>query len=375
MKGLNSSMIELVTDALGKKGKGKGVVFKLACLLIEARDKSTHFSAVSYNVKSKQGIRVTRENGRDEIRSIANTVFESNKEKILAHVLRAVDTELSHSIAKILEKDVLTVTKITSLGKIKVSVAESSVGHFTAELVDTRVPMSVANEYMQSSSDRASSSSSTNSSFVFKQFGSDGAETSSQRVTWSTTHDQNLAVSLFFSTMEDKTLKGLVNNSTNIEYLAKLCDVLYNTMDPAKLSSRLKLRREDDGADTEDDGGEGDSEEADPEDKGIDFSDGSQVRNVFLEEVESELDPILFQIGGKEEKGAARKSSRIRNCLATMRQVGGIFGQTYGFSFLGSHVGQVYAQMHLKLKFQTEIKSFLTCGNSPRRFTSFYSYP
>jgi hypothetical protein len=72
---------------------------------------------------------------------------------------------------------------------------------------------------------------------------------------------------------------------------------------------------------------------------------------------------------------AHRKSIRIRNCLATMRQVGLIFGKEYGFSFLGSHVGQEYAQKHLRLKFETEIKAFLTCGNSPRRFISIYSNP
>jgi hypothetical protein len=67
-----------------------------------------------------------------------------------------------------------------------------------------------------------------------------------REVTWSTNIDQKLAISLFFSTMKDKkTFTGLINNTTNIEYLVKLCDTLFNTMDPSKLESRLKKRREE----------------------------------------------------------------------------------------------------------------------------------
>jgi hypothetical protein len=374
LSSLKSTLIDLVIDTIGKKDKGMSVVFKFACLVIEARCKTSKFSVVSYNAKSKRGLRVTRGNGRDEIRSIPDSTFERDKVEIVAFVLRAVKTNLSCSIADILVKNTPTASKINSLGKIKVPTTASVVGHFTVEIKDPPSCKTLAEEYMKRSSNRASSSS-TDSRFVFKQFNSDKELTLNREVTWSTNIDQKQAISLFFSTMKDKrTLTGLVNNTTNIEYLVKLCDTLFNTMDPSKLERRLKKQREESGV-VDDDDGEEDSDEADSEVDGIDFSDANQVRNAFREEVEGALDPVLFQIGGKEGKGDARKSTRIRNCLATMRQVGLIFGKEYGFSFLGSHVGQEYAQKHLRLKFETEIKAFLTCGNSPRRFISIYSNP
>jgi hypothetical protein len=111
-------------------------VFKFACHIIEARCNSSKFSVVSYNANSKRGLRVTRGNGRDEIRSIPDTKFESNQVEIVAFVLRAVDTNLSRSIADILVKNTQTPYKITSLGKIKVPTTASVVGHFTVEIKD-----------------------------------------------------------------------------------------------------------------------------------------------------------------------------------------------------------------------------------------------
>jgi len=373
LESTKSGLIGIITKLIAKNGSETAALFKLACILLEIRDNTERFCSVSLNAQLKRGIRVTRGDGVDVIRSLSNVEFEKMKHQIIVFVLQNIDTELSREIAKILEKDKTDAWKKNKLDKIQVSATDSDGAYFTAMIKDKRTGVVAANDYMKSTKKHTLTSSS-NCVFVFKRFSADGTETSSREVTWATSNDQLLAVTLFFSTLRNKTLVGKVSKTANTEFLAKLGDVLYESLDPSRLRKRLELLGT--GAEAEDGEVEEDGADAEGYVEGIDdidYTDGSQVRNVFRAQVEGTLDPVVFDFGEKK-KGVASQSTRTRNCLATMRQVKSLFGQGYGYSFLGDHVDRNYAQSHLQLKFQIEIKSFMTCGHSPYRLGSFCSY-
>jgi hypothetical protein len=97
----------------------------------------------------------------------------------------------------------------------------------------------------------------------------------------------------------------------------------------------------------------------------LDFSNPTVLTNILYEEVECEKDRVIYDYGVSAKKKNA--SLRIRNALSAMSMIGR-FMQKFKYGFLGDHVNEQYANKFLKVKLETEIKSFYTKMNSPTKY-------
>jgi len=162
-------------------------------------------------------------------------------------------------------------------------------------------------------------------------------------------------------------LTGKINDRGNIEYVMKLCSVLNTILDSSKLRAKIEkmsgaLEEEEEEEEEEvvdEEGGDVEEETV------LDFTSPTVLTSILYDEIESERERVIYDYGEIVKKEKA--SLRIRNALSAMSLIGR-FMKKFKYGFLGEHVGEQYANRFLKVKFETEIKSFLTQLNSPTKY-------
>jgi hypothetical protein len=383
LKSMDSSLIDFVSDSLDeKKGIQIREVFRSACLWIEIDGDTENYSSSSVNMRAKTGIRIKRESGKSQIWKITKKCFDQNRFAIMAMVLRRVNTLLSENLATILEKKTSWPKDVAkAITALKVSVGKPNEGYFTVKLSPPSIITSPISKCFVKPSSQTSSQNATPSSmsFIVKRYSKAGIELGSNNVLWNTCESQNLSIAMFFDTLKDNLLKGLISKNSNREYIVKMCSTLQTILDPSKLKVQIEKFRgfqetddDEEEEEKEEDAGEKEAESREEEvEERLDFSNTTVLRRIMIEAVESEQDAVLFDFDIKTKS----KSIRARNALATMSQIGKCFQLKYDFQTFGAHVDEQYAHKHLQVKFETEIKSFITCGNSPFRFASYLLIP
>jgi hypothetical protein len=354
-----------------KKGEEERATLKFICLLIEILDDSTLFASKSKNKNAKKGIRIERVDGTTHVWNIQNTTLKSNLLEIISFVLVKVDTELAKVIDGLVKmKNATSESVCTKLRKYVNKSIKSESGYFVARLTTRSSSDSILKEYIEYSPP----STSTNSllKFEYQRFTKEDKLISTNEISWSCSPDMRYAIQLFFNTLEGYSLRGdLVE--VNLNSFLKMCSVMHTSLDPSLLKSHLdQLRgfRTEDVADVEEDGETDDDDaetgEEENDDGGIDLANPEHIKNLLLDDILGCFDNVLYNVGSPSKKTS--RNTRDRNALATMSQNDVLFTRDYGFKGFGAHVDWNYAQKHLKIKFQTEIKSFITCGNSSFRF-------
>lgn len=369
LKATGSSLITLVIDSLdSKKGARERELFATVCLWMNLIENKPRHASVSTNTSALRGIKVKR-NGRVQSWKIGKTFTDDKYLDILASVLEKVDTDSAREITKIFEFKKLSIYEKKE--KLKLYVLSSNIkesGSFT--LKPTKQPTAATDYFSPIKED---DDISTSIEFNYERFDRNHAQLSSQRVRLSVCLSQKRALLLMFNSFVDNSMTGLISDRGNIEYAMKMCSVLNTILDSSKLREKIEKMRgakEDDEEECDDEGSEvgaGDEGgETEEDEVALDLSNSNVLRNVLYEEIESERERVVYD-HGESAKKKKNSSIRIRNALSAMGLIGRLMKHTK-YQVLGDHVGEQYANKFLKVKFETEIKSFLTQLNSPTKY-------
>jgi hypothetical protein len=371
LKATGSSLITLVIDSLdSKKGAKEREFFTTVCLWMELIDSESRYATYSTNPSAIRGIKVKRD-GRLQSWKIVKTFTDDKYLAILSSVLAKVDSSLSNSIREIVESEKSSIIeKKEKLKSIGLSSIINESGSFT--LKPTELSSTAATEYF--SPIKEEDDIPTSMDFIYERFNRNRVRLSSQRVRLSVCLSQQRALHLFFNTFVGNTMTGELSERGNVEYVMKMCFVLNTILDSSKLRVKIdkmkgvqdeedEFRMEEDEEEEEvvDDEGEDIEEEV-----ALDFTNPTVLTSLFHEEIECEKDRVVFRYGEsvKKKKNASLRTS---NALSAMGLIGRVM-QKFKYRFLGGHVDEQYANKFLKVKFEAEIKSFLTQLNPPAKY-------
>ena len=275
--------------------------------------------------------------------------FDESIAPILAAIMARVDTEFSNRIAEILAlNDERKIKK--ALGDIKIVHIDTNSAYFTTIL---------SSPSLTDDGD----SPTTSISFTYQAYSAENEAVGEARdISWKCSRDQAKSVMHLMKSLGEGGLRGDIVETCSMDYILQLCNVLDMCIDPSKLGARIDkingIRAETDGDDVED---TGDVEEKD----GTEPITPVELSRLLKEQIEGESEAVRYDFGQK--RANVRKSTRVQNGLAAMGRVCAMLSDVDGFKQLGDHVDCIYAKF-LVTKLSTEIKSFISNGNSLYRY-------
>lgn len=163
--------------------------------------------------------------------------------------------------------------------------------------------------------------------------------------------------------LPEEELSGDAHTDGTVELLVAMCSNFMTTLDSSLLGAKIaSLEEQIESA------GDDNVDEDSYLEKDVIGLTGPQIQDILVLEIERNKDTVLWKNDGKNAKGNDR---RLRNALAAMDNTCNIFAAKH-FPNLGPHVNSAYTKF-FKEKFTTEIKSFLSNGNSALRYCLFVS--
>lgn len=351
-----ASLTSFLKEVIERKGKDSAKrVAMFIVLLMEISSGNAVFSNASSNMSCARGVRVERIDGSRSVWTITKASLEGNRIPILAAIVARIDTEFAKQIATILkgktERDILK-----GLSDVRFGNVASKSSYFV--LREDVTP-----------SANGGSSSSFYLYFVYQEFSKEGETVGEARkIRWLCSKDQKDHICLLMKTLGESGLRGDILDTCSLEYVFTLCNVLHTCVDPFKLNARIDSIN---GARAEEEG-------YDEAEKGVDAADGEtqrdgseplslfEIRRILEQEIDGQRDPIRFDFDKKAQN--AKKTTRERNGLAAMAKVCTILSDKFDWlKPQGSHFNAEYARF-FSTKHGTEVKSFLTNGNSLYRY-------
>jgi hypothetical protein len=365
---MDSYFVDLIIDCLDVvKGRVEGQrardALRFVCLLNASNQNVSKIARRSFNRNCKRGILIQRNDGSIEVWTLSKVSFEENMLLALASVCEVVGTETSLEIATRLNQDGSTAQSVVkALKSIKMGICRDNETRGVKFEVTVKESAVVSRQNLAKTYFSDSTAGSVESNLILKigLFPSTGESVSHKSLSIELGETHVRAAKLFFKTLPDETMRGSTSAKANLEYILKLCHIF----DKILTRDDLNIKQED--ADEEESAEDThcDSDD-DDDDDARDFSNPEVRRDVYKEEIDGETDRVVFEIGPvKKKKGA---SLRIQNALGALDQFAKVIGSKSQMGRVAAHVNTDYCTFFVR-KFKTEVKSFISQLNSPRRY-------
>jgi hypothetical protein len=339
-----NSLKTFCQDVIGEKGgePAKRSARFIALLMEICRGQAVHAHSSS-NMRNVKGVRVARRDGSKEVWTFTKASFDTSKIAILSSIMLLIGNDMARILANILALE--TEKKISSgLEGITIAHIASNSAYFVLKC--------------GTPSDDASLS------FRYQAYSKADVPVGNERkISWTCSKDQRTNVVDLMKTLGAAGLRGDVVETRSLNYTIQMCLVLDTIIDPFKLGVRIDKEngmREESGDDATP--VEGDEADSETQEDGTEPITPFQLSRMLMEEIDGESESIRYDFGKKRMN--PKKTTRVQNGLATLEQVRTLLSFAYGWlKPQGAHFDAPYAKF-LSTKLSTELKSFLSNGNS-----------